>query len=523
MVNEVQSKEVIKTASGGIVSSLSAPKISSLTGVDSSTLIAHINSLPSTASYSPSKMLPFDEFYTILQNYSMPKSPDPNTKNPTKDSRGIRSPQSIYKGRFSQEEECVPDKKLEIQMELPMSSSPHQKYIGHVEQTNIVKHIMDIDPKYESFLKISEQEQVSKKLLAKLNSNLTKPRMPRKVAPLGKEALSLTDSRGKASRMSLKGFRNVFKANVATESTPQTPHTDMNEYENGHRIIEMDVIDRLKMTKSDDDSYSRLAGPLENKDEQDDSSVTSDKNERKLNRSRSNIRSRQFSREMAIRNSSKFGTTNSFDVEDIPKVTEDMAIDMQSKLVTVWDSLKVNSHDRLNFMMKYSSNVYAIEMNKAVDLWAEVSVYTIILEEIIALFKKIKSGMILFPLRSRNVINTIFKKIHPLLASSSLLLVPPSIEFEMSINLDAVPLSAAAVSKIRHLIRSTFISPDSNVEKPLESLENALETFSIIQQRIASELWESLKKVKRDLEDIVPYGNRNCKDWLQGLEIIELI
>ena len=70
---------------------------------------------------------------------------------------------------------------------------------------------------------------------------------------------------------------------------------------------------------------------------------------------------------------------------------EDSAVyEMQDKLVAVWDALQINTHTRINFMRKYSSEAYSIEMARAVDLWAETAVYALILVEVTRCLKKLQ-------------------------------------------------------------------------------------------------------------------------------------
>ena len=52
--------------------------------------------------------------------------------------------------------------------------------------------------------------------MAKSNSKLNQPRRIRIIPPLGKQATTLTDSRGKPMKVSRKGFTNHFK-NIAID------------------------------------------------------------------------------------------------------------------------------------------------------------------------------------------------------------------------------------------------------------------------------------------------------------------
>ena len=64
--------------------------------------------------------------------------------------------------------------------------------------------------------------------------------------------------------------------------------------------------------------------------------------------------------------------------------------DIQSKLTTVWDSLLLSATSRLAFMRKYSQPTHCRFMCKAVDMWAETTVFLLSLVEMLAVEKKIK-------------------------------------------------------------------------------------------------------------------------------------
>jgi len=65
-------------------------------------------------------------------------------------------------------------------------------------------------------------------------------------------------------------------------------------------------------------------------------------------------------------------------------------LDIQSKLTVVWDCLLLSATSRIAFMRKYSLMNYCRNMCKAVDMWAETTVFLLALVNLLAIEKKIK-------------------------------------------------------------------------------------------------------------------------------------
>jgi hypothetical protein len=194
MLREIQDTEVSKTAIGksssiqlsNSVAPLSQPKI------DASAMIVNFDEITSPGDFSAKKILPFEEFFSLLQSFGGSGAPD-------------ISSQSGQNAQLSDEMESNPFADPQpMEQESPVLSPVR------TAPENLVQHLQKTDSQFSAYLKISEGEQLSSKLLSKLSTNLTKPRNPRKIIPLGKEAMALTDSRGRASKIATKGFPNMF-------------------------------------------------------------------------------------------------------------------------------------------------------------------------------------------------------------------------------------------------------------------------------------------------------------------------
>lgn len=236
MVKEIQDKEVNKTALGKSTSTGSAlilqttlPLAAPSAAVDVSTSIMNFDKLISPGDLSPNKILPYDDFFQILQQYnheSQSHSPVQNNQ----------SPYSKQYPKNADFEERSQDRKEPLLADNDALENPP----APAAKINLIQHLQQTDEQFNAYLKIAEGEQLSTKLLARLSSNLAKPRKARKIIPLGKEAMSLTDSRGRASKIASKGFPNIF-GNTPAPPTKESPQHDNKEED----LNESDILTRL--------------------------------------------------------------------------------------------------------------------------------------------------------------------------------------------------------------------------------------------------------------------------------------
>jgi hypothetical protein len=205
MISEIQESEMNKTAIGKL-SAANALHTSSfnmvpLVGATNSALIVNFDSLSSPGDLSVKRILPFDEFFNVIQSYGDYNGQDySNNKISAEVSQGDRFPKE----------------------KPPLLAEDGNEQYDHIAKTpaeNVVQFLQKTDEQFNAYLKISEGEQLSSKLLSRLSSNLAKPKKTRRIIPLGREAMALTDSRGRASKIATKGFPNIFQedeANIVT-------------------------------------------------------------------------------------------------------------------------------------------------------------------------------------------------------------------------------------------------------------------------------------------------------------------
>lgn len=126
------------------------------------------------------------------------------------------------------------------------------------------------------------------------------------------------------------------------------------------------------------------------------------------------------------------------------------------------------------------------------------------------------------------VIKQLIRKIHPLLAASAPCLIPAAILYDDQVQ--SVPLSVGAMMSTRDLINSVIATQNMKIEKTrgegsssdrnvLLSATDAEVVFADILSELSNSLISSLKRCHRELEDVIPYGNMSCKEWVISLPI----
>jgi hypothetical protein len=138
---------------------------------------------------SPQKMLPFQDFYKMFQEFSEAQAQQEQqvleeARASTVDSTKAQTPAEDSK-RKSGGTILLPDKKnltvlvKEKQLDPVAAVTP-------MESINIVKQLTDIDPNFEAYLKVAGRDETQLLKTKANSSSLVKPRRIRKVAPLGK-------------------------------------------------------------------------------------------------------------------------------------------------------------------------------------------------------------------------------------------------------------------------------------------------------------------------------------------------
>jgi hypothetical protein len=189
---------------------------------------------------------------------------------------------------------------------------------------------------------------------------------------------------------------------------------------------------------------------------------------------------------------------------------------MQGKLVSTWETLQLNTQQRLDFMAKYSSNMVASEMGTAIDMWAEAAVLIAILVEAHSMIYKVQSNILLLPFTLNEALACMSRKIHPFLASPSSNLIPLQLanskayyESGRSTLPRKFPLSAMALAQCREVVFTEFEHSDE-----LTELGQVKETFEHIAIKISKLAIDRLRKIQVELDDIILYKDKPFREWL---------
>lgn len=509
--------------------------------------------LASSSHYSPSKVLPFDEYYSLLKEVQGDEK-----RPPTADSvNSVDSSLTNKQARGQQTTEIKPISSTAVggvvNSSLKDSSTLNRSSSVSIEETkpasiNLIKHFTEHDKNFEAYLKVAELEQPSAKLFAKLNnSKLIKPKKIRRMAPLGRDAVQLLDSRGRASKLAMRGFVNVFRV-APKKSRGKSAGENGNAGEGGE---DEDTSTSGSSSSSDRDEESVMER-LEGVDLEEDggSSVASsntsltagfdgDGSSKGRSRSRRRLMGAMDGSSIYTSNSSRKRSGATFDdgLDSIlyPPLTE-TDLDLQVKLQATWDALQMSATHRLAFMAKYSTQVYASEMSRAIDLWADAAVLLIIFKEAVNIRHRMQaSALTVAATKPEILMHELFRDIHPLLASRSPLLIPVTSVLDRSRSQQGeASRSAMSVAQTRQMARD-FISaiatlPIANKEgSEAKSQDNADETELLVKRAtvFASEIGamalRKLETVERVLMDEIHLGNKIAKEWLLAQDVMKTL
>lgn len=163
-------------------------------------------------------------------------------------------------------------------------------------------------------------------------------------------------------------------------------------------------------------------------------------------------------------------------------------------------------------MSKYSTEAYSIEMGKAVDMWAESAVFLVTLMELIKISKKLMTGMLLDSMTEQNLLTRIHSKVPAILSSSAFSLIPPVFDYESDDAL-AAPLSSIAIYRtVKQIVQQAFRKKSFTNEGLTQ--EDCVEVMEDIIKLVIERLQHSISTIHEELDDVVPFGNKNCKEWL---------
>jgi hypothetical protein len=255
--------------------------------------------------------------------------------------------------------------------------------------------------------------EISVQIIAKSNAKMTQPRRVRIITPLGKDAVVLVDSNGKALKHAGKGFTNHFKNvviegheqdhgagggllidDVSSQSSASITNVndigDLNVDGGGSIGSSIGTPGRMGLGVSTDQHHHHHGSGA-------GAGAGAGGESRSPSRASRGGR-RDGTRSRAGRSAGK-GKGGDMDTYDH---------DMQAKLVVTWQTIELSSHKKLMFMQKYSTDMYSVELGRATDLWAEAAVYVMARTCCLKLATKFFVSLFIFVFRPPNNILIIF-------------------------------------------------------------------------------------------------------------------
>lgn len=490
--------------------------------------------------YSPTRILPFDDFYDILRQ-AQGQSQGVEQQSAMRDSGDVMMwPASLAATLPSNKaSQALSNSSAKIANDWDTTTSPMatMELSGKASQDtlNIVDTMRDeIAPvAFTAFEKQQELTLPSAKLLARLNiGNAASKRRAasQNLGILGQQAIELRDSFGRVGRQSKKGFNNLFSSSSAAHFEDEHQDDDvvrrlertgeLGERARGMGSFDVDAVLAMVDSRGDASTKSSSTTATNSYHSPQTSSSSSSRN----------LRRGRFAHHNGSHPSSptqsphqitafSFGNDDDFVDEDVPPEN----IDLQHKLVAVWDALAVSGNDRLSFMLKYSADEYAAEMGRAVDYWACVAVCYLVSQRLLAMREKAAQGLLLVPMRSESLWRYLSRPVPLLLRMSHDALAPPVPSYQQhgrgANPKDVEPLSVLQLSTLRRDVENAFekhsSGEDSSVVNVIDEAVAVLKTLLNLSQRALS---AALERCHGELDDDVPCGpNRLCRDFVQSI------
>lgn len=393
----------------------------------------------------PQQTVPFEEFYTMFREYS---------------ANNLQSNEDIN---------------IDIKTETIEEKSTN--YVAPVVPTDIITQLAEDDSKFGAFLKLNNKEKLKgSNILGNASGSTIKLRRVRTIAPLGKTAVLLMDSKGQVKKLSSQGFKNYFvDPTTATEEDSTMSQDD-------EKIYQKEVHDfEYTMTTTATEMSVELEGTAHG-------GIFGD-HEFAATEGRSSPARSPLSRFGKSRTRSRRRTTSSIDGsggEDVPE--------MQSKLTCAWELMQVPMIARLAFLRKYSTVGYSPELEAASDLLAQISILVAFRKEILKYKKKLQQKCINFPLREHQVIQSVSRRL-------------PSTFLDLS------SIFSSVAEKIKIVFSETYDDVTFDDKGEEEQLANNF--FANLLLWVNDFILDKLEYAHSNLGDIIPYGNGTLREWLE--------
>ena len=399
------------------------------------------NSLNVTTIYAQ-QTVPFEEFYSMFREYS--------TKN------------------LQSDDDVKNDAKSEV--------TKDEKNIAPVVATDIISQLVEEDTKFGAFLKLTNKEKLKGSNLFNSGSTV-KLRKVRTIAPLGKTAVLLMDSKGQVKKLSTQGFKNYFVDPTTEEDGSSTMSRDRDEDSPAKEVHDFEY---TLTSAADEMTLLDHAGSTHG--------GIFDDHEFDATRKSSPARS-PTSRFGSRRARSRRRTSSSVDGsggDDMPE--------MQSKLTCAWELMQVPMIARLAFLRKYSTVGHTPELEAASDLLAQISILVVFRKEILKYRKKVNQKCITFPLQEHVVINSVSRRL------------PGAF-------LDLSSIFSSVAEKIKVVFSQIY--DDAILESTAEEEQAASKFFAELLDWVNNFLLDKLEYAHSHYADIIPYGNGTVREWIE--------
>lgn len=506
MLKLLQESQVQKTAEGRDL----APANPGL--LPSDTLGASIDS-PLKKAHSkedPQHVIPFNDFYDMFKTFNEEESEEASGVLEQKGQKGQKqkaSPQAVAEGRTSEAD--ISDEYDILNATEVALGSRMEKF----EPTDIVKELVDVDPQFEAYMKMTRRQSPGGQRLFRAKTGGQSKRRPHN--PLGQKAVHMTDSRGIPTAETSKGFGNIFNVNIAEDDSSEEEEEVDNKYISSSQMDDDEMSQEhaingvsspgapgevigqeraatpsAEITGNVDVTNTHLGATT-------DSGRNSPAGTLRPSRSRRG-RSRESTR-------SKSGVIAG-------QSANEEGMDMQSKLIAAFDCLQTPATSRLAYMRKYAQPENAAKFNTAIDRLAESAVWAMARQQLVHRnIMKLREGYAVLPLLASGLIADFMQNVPALLSSRA-----PALCIQTSFS-DPLrdPASVLALQNLKRVVHKAF--PDDRVEDQYDNLmtpETAAELLLELETSVEASLEKLRLGLLAELDDHLQVQGAPLSEWL---------
>lgn len=349
------------------------------------------------------------------------------------------------------------------------------------KRIDLVGELRETDPQFDEYYRMTLRQKPQGARLFK--GAITKIPKLRAIAPLGKNAVTIIDTRGNEKAISSKGFFNIFTTRNASDDTTKDNSTIHSYAASVTDDDEKSVDDNKEEVLPPQTPTFPGASPPGTQGTQRSPSPSNSRRSR--NRSRGK----------------KPGILHDSDKLDGP--------DFQTKLVCVWDCLQMPALNRLTFMRKYASKAFAAELTRATDMWGEVAVLVLAKVNLVDRnVTKVREGYAVLPLSAANLLVSFYEAVPPALSSKA-----ASVCFQAGENCPlSIPMSVLVIDRVKRIVENTI--PSSSESSMNE--QEALRLLEMIGSKIVELLLNSISQIEDELADSVSFSGVPVKTWLES-------